>query len=144
LGLIGALQQTVAHEFAAAFDDVNWEIKAEAESQSKTIPILTAEVIFYAAREAIRNAARHGRADDAQLLMLKISVLWQDGLEMTVEDNGVGLSASSEESNGGSGKGLALHSTMMSVIGGTLAVESMPGQYTRVRLTLPQNNQVRQ
>jgi signal transduction histidine kinase len=29
---------------------------------------------------------------------------------------------------------------MMSVIGGTLAVESMPQEYTRVRLYLPPNN----
>jgi signal transduction histidine kinase len=29
------------------------------------LPSLTAETIFYAAREAIRNAARHGRGEDA-------------------------------------------------------------------------------
>jgi signal transduction histidine kinase len=139
LGLIGALRQTVDDEFATAFDNVNWKFETEIENQIKTIPSLTAEVIFYAAREAIRNAARHGRADDAQSLVLEISVSWREGLEMIIEDNGVGLAPSNEESNKGSGKGLALHSTMMSVIGGTLAVESMPGKYTRVRLNLPQN-----
>ena len=37
----------------------------------------------------------------------------------------------------GGGNGLALHSTMMAVVGGTLAVESEVGSYTRVILTLP-------
>ena len=139
LGLIGALQQTVDDEFAVAFDDVIWEFETEAERHFKTIPPLTAEVIFYAAREAIRNAARHGRAADAQSLVLKISVGRPDSWEIIIEDNGVGLMTSGKGSNEGSGKGLALHSTMMSVIGGTLAVESVPGEYLRVRLSLPQN-----
>jgi chemotaxis protein histidine kinase CheA len=34
---------------------------------------------------------------------------------------------------------LALHSTMMAVIGGFLSVESAPGQYTRITLELPES-----
>jgi chemotaxis protein histidine kinase CheA len=37
----------------------------------------------------------------------------------------------------GSGQGLALHSTLLAVIGGSLSVESEPGVYTRVRIRLP-------
>jgi signal transduction histidine kinase len=95
-------------------------------------------VLFYAAREAMRNAARYGRGGDAaRLLHLGLEVAWRDGLEITVEDDGVGLGVA-EDSDAGSGQGLALHSTMMAVVGGTLAVESVPGAYTRVALTLPQ------
>jgi signal transduction histidine kinase len=57
---------------------------------------------------------------------------------VSVEDSGVGLTAVSP--NNGSGQGLAIHSTMMAVIGGTLTTDSVPGQYTRVSLTLPQGN----
>jgi chemotaxis protein histidine kinase CheA len=38
---------------------------------------------------------------------------------------------------GSSGRGLALHGTMMAIIGGALSIESSPGQYTRVRLSAP-------
>ncbi len=38
----------------------------------------------------------------------------------------------------GSGSGLALHSTLMAVTGGALLLESIPGQMTRVTLTLPE------
>ena len=34
------------------------------------------------------------------------------------------------------GQGLALHSAMMAVVGGTLAVESAPGAYTPCHLNL--------
>jgi signal transduction histidine kinase len=37
----------------------------------------------------------------------------------------------------GSGQGLALYSTLMAVIGGSLTVTSHPGQYTRMTLELP-------
>jgi signal transduction histidine kinase len=136
LGLVGALHQAVDEEFGHAFDAVAWEVEPEAEQHAQAIPTLTAEVLFYAAREAVRNAARHGRRDDSAPLHLRIAVAQHHGLEITIEDDGVGLAAGSA-SEAGSGQGLALHSTMMAVVGGTLAVESAPGAYTRVTLRLP-------
>ena len=141
LGLIGALRQTVDEEFGNAFDAVAWKVEPEAEQKAHAIPTLTAEVLFYAAREAVRNAARHGRArqgrgEDSAPLHLRIAVAQHHGLEITIEDDGVGLGAGSA-SDPGSGHGLALHSTMMAVVGGILAIESAPGAYTRVTLRLP-------
>ena len=57
-------------------------------------------------------------------------------LQIVIEDNGVGLD-STQHLPGGSGNGLALHSTMMAVVGGRLATESIPHEYTRVTLSLP-------
>ncbi len=137
LGLLGALRQAVDEELGPAFDAVTWEIEPQAEQEARAIPTLTAEVLFYAAREAIRNAARHGRGDDADRpLHLRIGAVWRDGLELTIEDDGVGVGQAESPSATG-GRGLALHSTMMAVVGGTLAVESAPGAYTRVTLMLP-------
>lgn len=148
-GLIGALHQTVEGELASAFDGVTWQIDPAAEQAAAAIPVLTAEVMLYAAREAIRNAARYGRAGDpTRSLNLSVAVRWQDGLEVTVEDDGVGLADatpthspndSPKRQSGGSGQGLALHGTMMAVVGGVLTAESVPGVYTRISLTLPQS-----
>jgi signal transduction histidine kinase len=137
LGLVAALSRAVEEELSRAFDEVTWQIEPEAERQARAIPTLTAEVLFYATREAIRNAARHGRTDTANPLHLKVAIIWRNGLELVIEDNGVGLTTAGSSTDG-SGQGLALHSTMMAVVGGTLAVESAPGAYTRVTLTLPQ------
>jgi signal transduction histidine kinase len=136
-GLIGALRQAVDGELGSAFDGVRWQIEPQAEQLIQTIPALNAEVVFYAAREAIRNAARYGRnGDPARSLHLTVSVAQHNGLEIVIEDDGVGIGAA-EASAEGSGQGLGLHGTMMAVIGGALTAESAPGGYTRIALALP-------
>ncbi len=137
LGLAEALRQTVETEMAGAFDGVAWRIEPEAESAARALQQITAEVAYGAAREAIRNAARHGRDRSGNRpLRLAVSILCRDGLQIVVEDDGVGLVADGTPSLG-SGQGLVLHSTMMAVVGGSLTVESTPEAGTRVALALP-------
>lgn len=138
LGLVDALRHTVEEEWGDVFEDVVWRVTPEAEQRARAVPSFTAEVLFCAAREAIRNAARHGRrGDHSRALNLCVVMAWRDGLEVVIEDDGVGLDAAGPSQEGG-GQGLALHSTMMVVVGGTLSVESVPDTYTRVVLRLPQ------
>ncbi|MGB0386771.1 MAG: sensor histidine kinase [Ardenticatenaceae bacterium] len=169
-GLIAALQELVEDDYSRAFDGITWQIDPQAKPASDTIPPLTAEVIFYAAREVIRNAARYGRGGQKKRpLHLRIEVTWHNGLQLLIEDDGVGVETSAgllrqglparrlaqeplveaQEPNtspadplspAGSGQGLALHSTMMAVIGGALVTESVPERYTRIILTLPQGS----
>ncbi|MDQ3706336.1 MAG: hypothetical protein M3437_14200 [Chloroflexota bacterium] len=137
LGLLGALRKAVDEEFAGAFNEVTWQVEPGAEQQAGEVAPLAAEVLYYAAREAVRNAARYGRGDDpARPLHLKVAASTKGGLVLAVEDDGVGMAASMRD-GGGSGQGLALHSTMMAVVGGSLATESVAGKYTRVTLALP-------
>jgi hypothetical protein len=137
LGLIGALRQAIDGEFGDAFDCVTWLVEPAAEEAAHKVSGLAAEVFFYAAREVVRNAARYGRdGDSARALHLAVSVACRNGLEMTIEDDGVGMGATTLAAQG-SGQGLGLHSTLMAVVGGTLTTESKPGAYTRVSLALP-------
>lgn len=136
LGLIAALQQMVSAELPDAFDGVSWQIAPEADHAVQALPVPTAEVLFYAAREAMRNAARHARTSEEKPLHLFVKAACTLGLQLTIEDDGVGISVPSAD-QGGSQQGLALHSTMLVIVGGTLALESAPGQYTRVVLTIP-------
>ncbi len=93
------------------------------------------EVVFYAVREAIRNAGRYGRGNNTtQRLHLTLRVRFEDSsIAIEVEDDGVGVAAGIAR-DGGSGEGLALHETMMAVSGGSLVVESGGGGGTRVRV----------
>ncbi len=134
-GLVAALRQMAADEFAGAFDAVEWAVSPAAEAQARALPAFTAEALFYAAREAVRNAARHGR-DAARPLHLRIGVTAGEGFEMAIEDDGVGVEHV-PQGDGGSGLGLLLHGTLMAVVGGSLAVQSSPGRTTRVILSLP-------
>lgn len=137
LGLIGALQETMKNELGGAFDSVMWQIDPKAEQRSKGMPPLTAEVLFCAAREAIRNAARYGRgAESASPLNLRIELNGREGLTILIEDDGVGIKSNNADR---SGHGLSLHHTMMAIVGGALTVESEAAKYTRVILTLPES-----
>lgn len=137
LGLIDALRRVAAEELNGAFDEVAWQVETEGQERTRALPALVAEVLYYAAREAMRNTARYGR-DPASPnpFCLAVTVSGRNGLEIRVEDNGIGLSAPAPSQNG-AGQGLALHSAMLAVVGGSLAVDSRPGAYTRVSLTLP-------
>ncbi|MBI5054500.1 MAG: hypothetical protein HZB52_14715 [Chloroflexi bacterium] len=137
LGLIGAMQETMKNELGSAFDSVIWQIDPKAEQRSKGMPPLTAEVLFCAAREAIRNAARYGRgAESASPLNLRIELNGREGLTILIEDDGVGIKSNSTDH---SGHGLSLHHTMMAIVGGSLNVESESAKFTRVILTLPES-----
>ncbi len=135
-GVFGALRRAVEQEFGASFERVEWQIAPEAEARARSLSALNAEVLFAAAREAIRNAAKHGRGTSrSRPLYLAVSAQWQDGLLIAIQDDGVGVSASS---NGG--QGLRLHSTMMAVIGGTFTISHAlaPRHGTWVTLQLPE------
>jgi signal transduction histidine kinase len=136
LGLVGALRQAVCNELAADFDAVHWEAEPELADRADKLSPLVADALYYAAREAIRNSARHGRADPASPLHLWLAARWREGVEIEVRDDGVGLGGGAKSPKMG-GHGLALHSTMLAVVGGTLEVESVPGAYTRVVIRLP-------
>ena len=133
LGLVGMLRRTVEEEFPEAFDGVSWEIGEAAAERAQGLALTTAEVVFYAAREAVRNAARHGRGDQpGRPLHLRVRLAAEPGLRLSVEDDGVGGAYGDVRG----GRGMALHSTMMAVVGGEWLTESDPGEGTRVTLVV--------
>jgi signal transduction histidine kinase len=137
--LVEALQEMMRVEFAGEFDRVTWAITGPPPELS---PLVT-EVVFYAVREAVRNAALHGRGGQRERLHLAILVAHEGALTITVEDDGVGLAYDQlePEEKGplptGSHGGLALHRAMMAVIGGALIAETPKGGGARVTITLP-------
>ncbi|MGB1250484.1 MAG: sensor histidine kinase [Candidatus Promineifilaceae bacterium] len=133
LGVVGALHRVVEIEFAKAFDHVVWEVGVSAENQLKTLPSISAETIFYAARETVRNAAKYARHPNQPLTVTIQASNTAHTIDLLIHDDGVGVSPS----NSPSGHGIALHSTMMAVVGGSLAIDSSPDQFTQVTLSLP-------
>jgi len=137
LGLVPAVRKMVNAEFASAFDSVAWQIEETVESQTARLDPLAAETLYYATRELVRNAAKYGRPlDRTAEFRLTISARAADNsLQLIIQDNGVGMSDVSR-----SGQGLALHSTLMAIAGGSLSLKSIPGQMTRAELLMPLGN----
>ena len=137
-GLIESLKKLLESEMASAFDSVEWKIPAGLQAKAGDLSHLEIEVLYYAAREAIRNAAHHGRSHlGSQPLNLVIELRPEGRLCLVIEDDGLGIKAQQKALLITGGQGLALHSTMMAVIGGELNLESVVGDYTRVILRLP-------
>lgn len=135
-GLIMALRTAVERDFADQFSRVEWQIEPVAAQAAAGQPDFVTEVIFFAAQELIRNAARHGRGDQPQRpLTITISLQRSDSLVLTVQDDGIGLDLQAPSS--GSRNGLQFHSTMLAAIGGSLSVDVAPGGGTRATIMFP-------
>lgn len=135
--LAGALRTMVTDEFAGAFDQVHWHV-----GETPPLDPLAQEVVFFAVWEVVRNAALHARGPTPDRpLNLWLSVGGYPNLSITVRDDGVGLhypnTRPAGEMAAGSGRGLALHSTMLAVLGGSLVVEPAGQTGTQVTITLP-------
>lgn len=139
LGLIGALKQELEGSLSGEFGQVRWEVDQAAEQLCEGASPLAMEVLFGAAREIARNAARHGRGgDSSRPLNLTVSLAARDGIEVEITDDGIGFDLGQMAAQSG-GHGLVLHSTMLAVLGGSLTFESAPGGPTRAILSLPEH-----
>jgi len=137
LGLVAALRLMIEDYYEEEFNEVVWQVDAAAEAAARALPPMVAEVVYHATREAVRNAAKYARGDDPQrALQLTIAVRSRDGLEVVIEDNGAGLHANGHATPS-TRQGMAMHSAMMALYGGTLIPDSLPNQYTRITLHLP-------
>jgi signal transduction histidine kinase len=126
-------------EFGAAFSGVTWEYGEAAAAAAARLRPEAAETIYYAARELVRNAAKHARPASAENGRPSLTITAEANagqFRLSVADNGRGRFKPAGELTGG-GQGLALHSTLMAIVGGSLAVESVAGEMTRGVLSLP-------
>lgn len=136
LGLINALKKLLETEFAHDFDQTSLQVSDESTQVTRGLSALAGEVVYYAVREALRNAARHARHPDSkEQLHVSIEIRSQESLEILIEDNGVGFGDSLKGSTS-AGQGLALHSAMLAVLGGTLVMERTDEGSTRVTIKL--------
>ena len=82
---------------------------------------------YYVISEALANTAKH-----AQASVVQVEVVVRDGrLHMSVRDDGVG------GANAGRGSGLLGLKDRVEAIGGTIALDSAPGDGTSLRAELP-------
>ncbi len=96
------------------------------------LPDTTEKALFLTIRELLFNAARHAHADEIRLRVVQHVAL----LEVSIEDDGVGFTLS-DRSSSGSGIGLKLCEERIAGAGGTMRVNSQPGQGTHITLTVP-------
>ncbi|HEX2102013.1 MAG TPA: ATP-binding protein [Solirubrobacteraceae bacterium] len=98
------------------------------------LPSSTAELVYRAVQESLRNVERHAAARTACVAVR------DDGAAVTlvVEDDGRGMTGDNlREQRAAGHMGLALLADGVAARGGSLSIESEPGTGTRVHVSLP-------
>ncbi|HLE82155.1 MAG TPA: GAF domain-containing sensor histidine kinase, partial [Dehalococcoidia bacterium] len=91
--------------------------------------------LFRIFQEAINNIAKHSQARRATI---RLDVR-QEQVDCTVEDDGIGFDAGRYPAQHGPDTGLGLLGMQerVSLLGGSLTIESTPGKGTRLRVSIP-------
>ena len=131
LGLLAAIRwyaqrQLEPRGIAVRYDFADLDLHLPAEIET---------ALFRSVQEAVNNIARHSRAENA---LIEID-LGPDGLQIEIEDDGMGFDLAEVSSTTDSGRGLGITGLRerMELLGGTAAIDSSPGDGTRVRFTVP-------
>ena len=124
-GLVAALSRQAAALHARHEIEVLTEFCDEPD-----LPLKVKEELYRVAQEALHNTAKHARANNVNLRMH----VGTEGVLLEVCDNGVGFDTTHSFPGH-----LGLHSMRERIarLGGTLQIESTPGQGTCIRAQLP-------
>ncbi len=119
-----ALRRELDTELAGSFDTASFHADDDAHQAAISLAPSLSQTVFFAAREALRNSARHARGNDSSRpLHVEVRAHTQfNRLEIEVADDGIG-SASAPIKADTSGAGLGLHAALLAIAGGELAVE---------------------
>jgi GAF domain-containing protein/two-component sensor histidine kinase len=111
--------------------------RVESKVEESQLPRLAPAVAFqaiYIIREALTNVGKHSGATSVHLTFQGLE---NGRVEVTIQDNGRGFDLHSEQQAGRGGYGLRFMRERAERVGGSLRIESQPGQGTRVVVSLP-------
>lgn len=134
-GLLHALRTEIAGMdglggVELAFENRLPDLKLPAEQEMQILHIV---------REALANVVKHARARHGRVTLSR----GEDHYEILVEDDGVGLSESSDEGDSDHGHyGLNIMRERAQNLGGDVRVEDRPGGGTRLWLQFPAGNRI--
>jgi signal transduction histidine kinase len=95
------------------------------------LPAKVALCIYRVAQEALANTVKHARADEVRVFLAGRA----EGLELVVEDEGVGFDTEAERA--GSGIGLAVMQERVRLAHGSVSIFSQLGEGTSIRVLVP-------
>jgi len=131
LGLVDALQWVLGQQSKPA----GWRSALEVEEISRELPAEVQTACFRIAQEALTNAARHAGATEVKLSLRIVG----DDLQLAIADNGAGFDLDryrlpEERKNH---FGLISMAERARLVGGSLDIDTAPGEGTRIRAILP-------
>ena len=128
-GLVGALQQRLDTVERRAGVEAQLVVEGEIE-----LPPDVEEAFFRIAQEALNNALKHAAPTSVVVTIHTEGELHDQRVALEIVDNGVGFDTSTEADEGG--MGLAGMRERAEKIGGQLSIHSIPGEGTRVKVSV--------
>ena len=125
MGLVGAIRALQGEHLQSQM-----QVRFVHSNVPSTVPPELSLALFRVVQETLHNAAKYSQATE-----VVVDLTCRDGrLLLNVTDNGVGFNVKKEW-----GKGLGLISIRerIEAVGGTVTVESQPGQGTRFAIDVP-------
>ncbi len=135
---IAALTRPLDEPFSAVLAETAEElaeragVRVELDVEDVEVPPDTREALLRMTREAVTNAARHGRPN-----LIRVHVSNGDGVRLVVRDDGVGFDSERPPREKPSGFGLVSMRERAEALGGTFRVASTPGAGTEIEVRLP-------
>jgi len=127
LDLVRRMREHAEEVFALG--DVSLSFGTPRIEQNLRLGIDLRRDVFLIFKEAVNNAARHGRCSNVKILFSAAA----SGLSLIVEDDGVGFTAVEEDE----GQGLPSMRRRAQMMGGKLSVASGEGRGTTIKLDVP-------
>jgi len=132
LGLNAALH-SLCREFMEVYDNIDVETDFEVPETRVQEPLKI--LIYRILQEALNNVAKHSRAD-----RVKVSLaLVENRIELVVKDNGKGFDMAKEQTMDFQKRGLGLENIKERtlIFGGSLDIQTVPGQGATIRVSWP-------
>lgn len=93
----------------------------------KPLPKQVATCLYRVAQESLRNVSRHAKAKQVQVQLRRM----RNGLQLMISDDGVGFDKDRQRDKQ-EGLGLLSMKERVALVGGTLGIQSVPGEGTHV------------
>jgi signal transduction histidine kinase len=130
--LVGYLNQYASQFFEST--NVRCRLDVPETLSSVVLPAEVRHDLFLVVKEALNNVLKHAQASEVSVAITESAGV----LEIAIEDNGCGFDAATSAQSR-PGDGLKNMRVRMAKIGGESLVASLPGQGTKLRLTVKLN-----
>lgn len=134
LGLIPTLRWYVK-QYA---NRLNLKTRLEAQQLEERLPPALETALYRVVQEALTNVARHAQANQVQVRLQRQEAM----IMICIEDDGQGFDVAKVIASKAAVKGMGLLGMRerITLLGGRLDIQSQPGQGTRLRVEVPQEN----
>ncbi len=114
-------------------DRAGLKISVQEKGLSMRLPQEIETALYRCIQEALTNTVRHAEASNVQIGLQRI----QDQVFASIVDDGIGLSPEQVKNNPNGGVGLAGLRERVSLLNGTIQLDTAPGKGFRINIAIP-------